>query len=292
MEAAMTRRFTPAALAFLLALFGTPLLAQESSSDDEPSYQESIDYDGDGDVDEGDLAQAAQNPVADLISVPLQNNATFGIGEYDRTRDVLNIQPVIPIKAGKWNLINRTIVPVVRQPDFFEPTGSTFGVGDITHSLFVSPAKAGKVIWGVGPIILLPTASDPFLGTGKWGLGPSLVVLTMPGRWVLGGLVNNLWSVGGDEERNDVNVFFFQPFVNYNMSGGWYLVSGPIITANWEAEGDNRWTVPVGGGVGKIFRVGKQPMNVNTQLFYNVKSPEVTGGKWEWRVQVQLLFPK
>ena len=114
----------------------------------------------------------------------------------------------------------------------------------------------------------------------------------MPGRWVLGALVNNLWSVGGDEERNDVNVFLTQPFVNYNMAGGWYLVSGPIITANWNASEGNKWTVPVGGGFGKIFRVGKQPMNVNTQLFYNVTHPELTGGKWEWRVQVQLLFPK
>ena len=260
------------------------MLAQEGS--------EGIDYDGDGDVDEGDLAQAAQNPVADLISVPLQNNATFGIGEFDRTRDVLNIQPVIPIKAGEWNLINRTIVPVVSQPDFFESTGRTFGLGDITHSLFVSPAKAGKVIWGIGPIILLPTATDTFLGTGKWGLGPSLVVLAMPGRFVVGALVNNLWSVGGDEERNDVNAFLFQPFVNYNLDGGWYLVSSPIITANWEAESANRWTVPVGGGFGRIFRIGQQPMNVSTQLFYNVERPDVVGGKWEWRVQVQFLFPK
>jgi len=254
--------------------------------------------------EEAELAKAAQNPVADLISVPFQNNFFFDVGPLDKTQYVLNIQPVYPISLNDdWNLITRTIIPIVSTPAFFHdaPAGlpsyipgddRTTGLGDINFTGFFSPAKPGKLIWGVGPTISLPTATDDALGTEKWGAGPAAVALTVRGPWVFGALVNNIWSFAGTDKRDDVNTFLFQPFVNYNLPKGWYLTSVPIITANWEADdSDDRWTVPVGGGIGKIMKIGKLPVNLQLQSFYNVEKPELAAD-WSIRFQVQFLFPK
>jgi hypothetical protein len=247
-----------------------------------------------------DLAKASQNPVADLISLPLQNNTLFGVGPTDDTANVLNIQPVIPLNFGDWNVINRTIVPVIYMPDITAgleslPSGveggSAFGLGDINHTSFLSPASPGRVIWGLGPSITLPSATDDMLGSEKWSAGPSAVALTMPGRWVIGGLARHLWSFAGDDDRQEVNQTLIQPFVNYNLDDGWYLVSAPIITANWSASSGNRWLVPIGGGGGRVFTIGKQPINAGLQGYYNVERPEF-GAEWSLRFQVTFLFPK
>jgi hypothetical protein len=242
--------------------------------------------------DAPELAKKAQNPVAHLISVPFQNNFNFGSGPEEDLQYVLNLQPVIPFRLTKdWNLITRTIAPLIQQPKLGPGIGDKFGLGDIQNSLFLSPAKPGKVIWGIGPVFGLPTATERILGTGKFSIGPSVVALTTQGPWVIGTLVNNLTSVAGKSDRQEVNQMLIQPFVNYNMRGGWYFTSSPIYTANWEADGDDRWTAPVGGGVGKIFRIGKQPVNVQIQAFNNVKHPD-NSAKWSLRFQFQLLFPK
>jgi hypothetical protein len=241
--------------------------------------------------DTEELAKAAQNPVGDLISLPVQNNTSFGLGPDNRTQNVMNVQPVYPIGAGKWNIITRTIFPIITQPDFSTSSGSTTGLGDINFTAFISPAAPGKWIWGAGPVLLFPTASDDNLGTGKWGVGPSFVVLTMSGPWVYGVLANNIWSVAGDEERGDVNSFLAQYFVNYNMANGWYLVSAPIITANWEADSEDRWIVPFGAGAGKIFKIGSQAFNANLQGFVNAVKPDF-GPDWSFRFQIQMMFPK
>jgi len=283
-------RWTVAAMAVALALFGSSAFAQDEPKDEESPYQESIDYDHDGDVDEGDLARAAQNPVGDLISLPFQNNMNFDVGPADRTQNIHNIQPVLPIGLSKnWNLITRTILPVISQPA--PGTDRTNGLGDLNLTGFLSPKKPGKVIWGVGPALVFPTATDDVLGTGKFSIGPSVVALTMKGQWVIGALASNIWSVAGDDDRADVNFFLMQYFVNYNFPSGWYLTSAPIVTANWEADSGNKWTVPFGGGVGKVFSIGRQPININTQVFYNVETP-TNGARWQWRWQIQLLFPK
>jgi len=242
--------------------------------------------------DEADLAKQTQNPVSDLISVPFQNNTNFGIGPGDDTQNVLNIQPVWPFKLNeRWNLITRTIVPVISQPSVLTGNDSEFGVGDINFSAFFSPAKPGKWIWGIGPSLLFPTATDNALGTEQWGAGPTAVLLTMNGPWVYGGLINQIWSYAGDNDRADVSQLLLQPFVNYNMPDGWYLVSAPVITANWEASSDSTWTVPMGGGIGKIFKIGKQPVNASLQGYYNIEKPRM-GADWTLRAQLQLLFPK
>jgi hypothetical protein len=254
-------------------------------------------WDGDGVIEAGEdetaeLARAAQNPVASMISLPFQNNTTFEFGPKEKTLNVLNIQPVWPFSLNEdWNLITRTIVPVVSQPSLFSGQDRETGLGDTVFTAFLSPAGGGKLIWGVGPAFLLPTATDDRLGADKWGAGPSAVLLTMPGNWVIGSLFSNIWSFGGSGDQ-DVNLFTWQYFVNYNLPQGWYLVSAPIITANWKASSGNKWTVPFGGGFGKIFRIGSlPPMNANVQGFYNVERPDFVG-RWGLRVQLQLMFPR
>ncbi len=247
------------------------------------------------------LAKAAQNPVAAMISLPFQNNTFFGIGPHGDLANVLNIQPVVPIAAGSWNIISRSIVPVIYIQDLApglsdisnDPQGSdgSFGLGDINQTFYFSPVDSGPVIWGIGPSLSIPTATDDSLGSEKWSAGPAAVALTMPGNWVFGTLVRQLWSFAGDSDRQDVDQTLIQPFVNYNFPGGWYAVSSPIITANWEADSDDTWTIPVGGGVGKIFRIGDQAMNAQVQGFRYLERPRY-GPDWAVRFQLQFLFPK
>ncbi|MDG1461987.1 MAG: neuromedin U [Gammaproteobacteria bacterium] len=238
-----------------------------------------------------ELAKEAQNPVANLISLPFQNNINTGIGPDDETQNILNVQPVWPVSLNDdWNLITRTIVPVVSQPDVLTGEGRVNGLGDTTFTAFLSPSNSGSLTWGVGPVFLLPTATDDKLGSDKWGAGASVVLLAMPGNWVIGSLFSNVWSVGGSGNQ-DINLFTWQYFINYNLPKSWYLTSAPIITANWEANSKNRWTVPIGGGVGKIFRIGKQPFNAQVSAYNNIEAPEF-GADWQFRLQLQLLFPK
>ena len=244
----------------------------------------------------GDLAKAAQNPVADMISLPFQNNTNFNFGPLEKTQNVLNIQPVYPLGLNAdWNLITRTIFPVISQPATAPGQDREFGLGDIQFSAFFSPKKptSGGLIWGAGVIAQLDTASDDRLGQGAWGLGPTAVVLTGKGPWLFGGLVNNVWSVSEDSGRSEVNQFLLQPFINYNFPEipGRYLSFAPIITANWEADSGNKWTVPLGLGLGQIFKIGKQPLNGMVAAYYNVEKPEY-GADWQLRLQLQFLFPK
>jgi len=239
-----------------------------------------------------DLQKAVQNPVASLISVPVQNNSNFGVGDYDRTQNVLNIQPVIPAKLGeKWMVISRIIQPIIWQPYPSQTTGGEFGFGDMNPTFFLSPAKPGKLIWGAGPAFVIPTATNDILGQGKFSIGPSFVALTQPGHWTLGGLVNNVWSVAGSGGRPDVNQMLFQYFVNYNLKKGYYISISPILTANWEAASGDVWTVPFGGGIGRIMKLGYQPVNVTAQFYGNPIRPSGSS-PWGMRLQLAFLFPK
>ena len=227
--------------AISILLFTTPLaLAQDSSAPgkEAAAAQEAATAGG-----AENLQKATQNPVASLISVPVQNNNNFGIGPFNRTQDVLNIQPVIPLKASeKWNLIIRWIVPIIGQPapgttnleslgieentpafllgQGIQNNAGVFGFGDMNPTFFLSPAKAGKLIWGAGPAFVLPTATSKFLGQGKLSIGPSFVALVQPGHWTIGALVNNVWSVAGPSDRSAVNQMLVQYFINYNLKCG------------------------------------------------------------------------
>jgi hypothetical protein len=220
-----------------------------------------------------------------------QNNFNFDTGPDGKTVYNLNFQPVIPIHVTEhWNLITRTIVPILNVPSLAAGLDDEFGMGDINPTVFLSPAGSGRFIWGVGPTMTLPTASNEALGSGKWSAGPAVVALVMDGPWTVGALANNQWSFAGWGDQ-DVNQFLTQPFVNYNFGHGWYLVSAPIMTSNWKADAGQRWVVPVGGGAGKVFRLGKLPINTQIQAFENVETPQY-GADWPLRLQVQFLFPK
>ena len=211
-----------------------------------------------------ELAKLAQNPVGNLISVPFQNNTNLNFGPVKGTQNVLNIQPVIPIEISKdWNIITRTILPVISMPALSPDVGSTNGIGDTVLTAFLSPANPGHWIWGAGPVVQIPTNSTAELGNKNWGLGPSVVVLHLDhgDPWVYGVLVNNIWSLTSDKQGGSYNDGLIQPFVNYNFEGGLYLTSSPILTVDWKANSGQQWTVPIGGGVGKIFHLGKLPVN-------------------------------
>ena len=240
----------------------------------------------------GDLQKATQNPISSLISVPLQNNTNFGIGPLDRTQNVLNIQPVIPVQVGeKWNLITRIIVPVIYQSDVTQRNLGVTGLGDINPTFFLSPAKPGKLIWGIGPAFILPTATNSVLGQGKWSAGPSVVALVQPGHWTIGALVNNVWNFAGRSDKPAVNQMLLQYFINYNLKKGWFTVLAPIITANWKASRSNEWTVPFGGGIGRIMKFGAQPVSLVAQFYGNAVHPANTPA-WTMRLQISFLFPK
>jgi hypothetical protein len=253
-----------------------------------------------------ELRKQSQNPVASLISVPIQENFNFNNQPGGRTQNVLNIQPVIPLSVSKdWNLIVRWITPIVYQPIPVQPptpavrTTGVYGLGDMNPTFFLVPKKS-KIIWGIGPTFVLPTATNTtYLGQGKLSMGPSFVALVQPGPWTLGVLANNVWSVAGHANFNSdgtvnkppVNQFLLQWFVNYNMKKGWYLTTSPIITANWRANDGNVWTVPFGGGVGRIMKLGFQPVNITAQFYGNAVHPAGVS-PWGMRLQFVLLFPK
>lgn len=246
------------------------------------------------DTDVADQVKQAQNPIANLISVPFQNNTNLNDGPERETLNVLNVQPVIPLSLNSdWNVITRTIIPVISAPPVTPEASRTNGIGDLLFSAFFSPKAASHGwIWGVGPAIQAPSHSDPTLGNKDWGLGPTFVVLHLEAGspWVYGVLVNNVWSIS-NSRSHAYNNGVMQPFVNYNMGRGLYLVSSPIITVNWTAAGSQQWTVPLGGGVGKIAHLGRLPVNLQLSGYYNVARP-TEGPNWQVRTQVQFLFPK
>jgi hypothetical protein len=285
---ASDRRSVLLGLLMLAAAFGPPALLAEG---------------------EQSLAKQSQNPVGDVVSLPFENNVLFGIGPSDSSAYVLNVKPVYPVRLGKLNLINRFILPVIYAEgqdvtltedqtqllgfggEMRLANGSAFGVGDTTYQAFFSPAEPGKLIWGVGPAFVLPTATESRFASEKWSAGISAVALAMPGRWVVGMLVQNVWSVAGDGDADDVNQFLVQPFANYNLDGGWYLNTSPVITADWEADGADQWTVPLGMGIGRLVRHGNQPVDYRLAAYSNVEGPSFSSD-WSLQFTVKFLFPK
>jgi len=231
----------------------------------------------------------AHNPIATRISVPFQSNSYFSAGPLEKTTHVLIIQPVIPIaRIAKWNLISRWVTRVVYVPRRSPDQGSAFGLGNLQPEFYFSPAQTGKVIWGVGSRLYLPTATSPELGINKVGGGPAAAALANSGPWLIGILANNVWAGSG---RERVDRMTLSPFVYYHLKDGWYFVSSPVMTSNWVAASSDRWTVPLGGGVGRLFTIDNQAVNARMQGLYDAARPDF-GPHWQLQVQVQLLFPK
>jgi hypothetical protein len=239
-----------------------------------------------------ELAKKLANPVAALISVPLQYNyvTNYGVDD-DGTRQYINIQPVIPFSiSDDWNVISRTILPLVDQRDL--PTGEDeSGLGDTLQSLFFSPKKPTRqgIIWGAGPVLLIPTATDEFLGGKKWGAGPTAVALKQNGPWTLGFLGLHIWSFAGDDDRADVSVSNAQPFVSYVTKT---KTTFSIVSESSYDWNDDSWSIPITSAVGQLFKIGSQIMQLTVGATYWVETPESGPEGWAARVQLTLLFPR
>ena len=238
---------------------------------------------------ENDLARASQNPVANLTSFPLQFNYYSAGGLESRTALLLNVQPVLPLTLNtKWLLISRTVVPYTNMP---LPDGTrTTGIGDIQEQMYFTPRESGIFVWGVGPILSIPTATNDVMRTGQWALGPTAVGLVTYGRWVVGALGNNLWRVGGVNHGPPINQLTIQPFINFNIPSGWSITTAPIITSNWSAPQGQRWTLPVGIGLGKVTEIGRQAVSLGMQYYHNAEHPPQAGAD-QWRFVFALLYP-
>jgi len=237
---------------------------------------------------EEELSKEAANPMANIISLPLQNNLNMNQGPYNRNTNILNVQPAIPFFQGK--VVTRTIMPFVNIPDYASESGKySSGLADIIFSAFYVPESKG-LMFGFGPVVELPTGGAT-RGSQKWSAGPSAVIMVQPGDWTVGLLVNNAWSFAGDSDRNDVNHMLANFFITRQLGKGWYVNSAPIITADWTADSGDQWTVPVGAGGGKVMMLGgKLPLNLQTGLYYNVVKPDF-GPEMQWRLQAAFLLP-
>ena len=240
------------------------------------------------------LAEKLQNPIADLISLPFQNNTTFNVGPNKGAQDILNIQPVIPIHINQdWNVITRTILPLVWSPSF-QPAATVppFGLAPITFSAFLSPTQTiDGWTWGIGPIVELPTITNKTLGSNVWGLGPAIVAVRTAHPWVYGLLVNTVFSLGGTSGPSGTRytVTTINPFINYNFGEGWFVGMSNVTTANWDAGGE-KWTLPVGAEFGRLVKIAnKLPVNMLVGAYYNALRP-AGAGTWELRTQVTFIF--
>jgi hypothetical protein len=287
------KRLGTLALAVMAIVSGTAG-AQDSNTPIKPAATATTAPPPEPAEDSQDLAKKLSNPVAALISVPLQSNFDFNIGpQDDGWKFQLNIQPVIPVSiSDDWNVISRTIMPIVSQYDIFPGAGDQFGLGDITQSFFFSPkapSSFGGLIWGVGPAFLVPTATDDLLGSEKFGIGPTAVVLKQDGPWTVGMLGNQIWSVAGDSDRADISNLFLQPFVAYSTKDAWTFTLNTESNYNWK---DEQWSVPVNAQVSKIVKIGPLPVSLGAGVRYWAVSPDSGPEGVGFRTIVTFLFPK
>lgn len=242
---------------------------------------------------DADLAQELTNPIADLITVPIQMNFDSDIGPFDAgEKFTTNVQPVIPFSINaNWNLITRTIFPIISQSDVVPNAGSQSGLGDVNMSLFFSPKQIGSsgITWGVGPVFVLPTATDSLLGTKKWSAGPGAVALTIRGPWTLGILANHVWSFAGDSDRQNISNTFMQPFAAYTTPGAWTFALVGEPSYNWKSEA---WSFPLNLGVSKLVRFGRLPVSLQAGVGYWVDSPASGPEGIRYRLQANIVLPK
>ena len=289
---AITEAGTLKSTSLLMAclLLCAPACAQQAA----PDNARRVDHDTVGKASEDDIAKESENPIGNLTVLPFQNLINFGVGPHHGTQNILEFEPVVPIHLNQdWNLINRAVIPVVWNPDLSPFPSVPQAFAPVDYSAFLSPRNPvnGWTV-GAGPIVQIPTASSPTVGSSVWGLGPTAVVVKTTEHVVAGVLTNQVWSLGGVNSGpggRRYSTFLLEPFVDYNFGNGWFVFSDPIITANWETRG-TKWTVPVGAGVGRIIKVGgKLPVKLSISGFYNVVTPQF-GARWQLATEVAVIF--
>lgn len=235
--------------------------------------------------------KAAQNPLADRLFIGAQSYTNFGLGPHHRIQEIVDIQPVIPFDFGNWNLTTRWILPLIFQPELTSESGRDFGLGDMKTFFYFNTHTTGPLRIGFGPTFLVPSATDNSLGADKWALGPAVVAEVNYKQWLVGVAADNLWTFAGDDNRADVNRLTLQPFINYVVPGtdGFLLTTSPVITADWETSTD-RWTVPLGGGLGYLLKVVGFPFLGTVQGYWNAMRSEFSPD-WTLQVTLQGVFP-
>uniref|UniRef100_UPI000B3FC230 hypothetical protein n=1 Tax=Pandoraea sp. PE-S2R-1 TaxID=1986994 RepID=UPI000B3FC230 len=227
-----------------------------------------------------------------LISVPFQFNYDSDVGpNRDGNKFLMNFQPVVPIHLNQdWNLISRTILPVVSQNNVVPGAGSQTGLGDVVQSLFLSPQKptASGLIWGVGPAFLIPTGTDPLLSSRKWGAGPTAVVLMQSSGWTYGMLANHIWSFAGPENRDSVSSTFLQPFLTYTTKTAWTFGVNTESTYDWTHR---QWSTPINAFVSKLVKIDGHPVSIGGGVRYWAASPDAGPHGWGGRIIITMLFP-
>jgi len=240
--------------------------------------------------DAAELAKKLANPIASLISIPLQNNTDYGIGDLNGSRNTMNIQPVVPIALNRnINVITRLILPVITQYNITESAEKQSGISDAVLSAFFSPSQSEKLTWGVGPAFLLPTGTNDFLTTDKLGVGPTAIALKQTNGWTIGGLINQIWSIAGSDDRPDVSQMFLQPFVVYNWKSGARVGGNLEWTQNWKSSDATIWLNPTFSAVSAL---GKQKVQWVIGPRINLAAPDDAKADWGWRAVLIFLFPK
>ena len=242
---------------------------------------------------DAELGSELNNPLADLMIIPVQFNYDQDVGVNDEGWILkTNFQPVVPIQLNDdWNLITRTIIPIIKQKDIAPGSGSQSGLGDTSINLFFSPTKPSSsgIIWGVGPVLVVPTASNDLLGTDKWSAGPTSLILTQQGPWTVGTLASHIWSFAGNSDRNDVSNTLLQPFVSYTWPSAWSFAVNSESSYNWKTE---EWLVPLTATVAKVVRWGKLPVRIQGGLGYWLDSPDTGPEGVRFTFQLNFVLPK
>jgi len=275
-------------LSALWAAWSRPLLAQEPRAAE--AGPPAVSARG---ASESELAQRSENPIEDMISIPVQENLDYQLGPHNRAQSTLKIEPRTPVHVlPSWNIVIRTIIPIMYKPNTMATTGGSSGLGDVNPTFFFTPAHPGPVIWGVGPDFELPTATQTSLGTGQWSVGPSVTMVAKLKPWTLGFIASNIWSFAGQSGRSSVDKGSLEYFIHYNLANGWSLTTSPTVTAEWNQSSGDVWTVPVGAGGGKVFKLGnKAAVNASLSAYVYAAKPS-NGPDWELRCEASFLFPR
>ena len=272
-------------LGVLLLAPSVQVFAYELEADSEPQ--------GDSEEKTEAIIKKTENPLSENIAVSLLNNISFGVGPDEDTMYQLKIKMINFTKHRDWWLLHRPILPVIYKPEMMPGEGDKAGLGDFNYRLYLTHKDQG-FFWGIGPVFVFPTATSSQLGAGKWCVGPTIAVAAQRGKWIFGGVFLNVWSFAGDSEQPAVNALTAQPFVSYALGKGWFVESSSEILANWEADSSDRWLVPLGAGLGRLFRINSKPMVIRAAGFYNVERPTrpTNAAEWEIRIGFDFVFKK